>query len=40
LVAAQERENAMLYVRTFHDPGEFNGRLRDAAAADAALVMR
>jgi hypothetical protein len=35
LAAAQERENAMLHVRKFHDLGE---RLRDAAAVDAALI--
>ena len=28
----------MLHVRKFHDLGEFGGRLRDAAAVDAALI--
>jgi hypothetical protein len=28
----------MLHIRKFHDLGELNGRLRDAAEADAALV--
>jgi hypothetical protein len=34
----QERENAMLHIRKFHDIGELNTRLRDAGAADAALI--
>jgi hypothetical protein len=38
LSAAQERENAMLHVRKFRDLGELSARLRDAEAADAALV--
>jgi hypothetical protein len=28
----------MLHIRKFSDPGELNARLRDAAAADAALI--
>jgi hypothetical protein len=28
----------MLHIREFHDLGELNARLRDAAAADAALI--
>jgi hypothetical protein len=30
--------NAMLHIRKFHDIGELNTRLRDAGAADAALI--